>query len=104
MLLADNFRNVITMMLFGNKNKNQEIPIPKDSQGKVLGNGYLYTDVLESKRDNPTIKPFQKDTQYRITSTFGRRIDLKNREPHSGIDICFSQSFSMGEFTYKKPP
>ncbi|WP_034365015.1 hypothetical protein [Helicobacter sp. MIT 03-1614] len=69
MLLADNFRNVITMMLFGNKNKNQEIPIPKDSQGKVLGNGYLYTDVLESKRDNPTIKPFQKDTQYRITST-----------------------------------
>ena len=69
MLLADNFRNVITMMLFGNKNKNQEISIPKDSQGKVLGNGYLYTDVLESKRDNPTIKPFQKDTQYRITST-----------------------------------
>lgn len=69
MLLADNFKNVITMMLFGNKNKNQEIPIPKDSQGKVLGNGYLYTDVLESKRDNPTIKPFQKDTQYRITST-----------------------------------
>lgn len=104
MLLADNFKNVIAMILFGGKNKNQEISIPKDSQGKVLGNGYLYTDVLKSNRENPTIKPFQKDTKYRITSTFGRRVDLKNREPHSGIDICFSQSFSIGEFTYKKPP
>lgn len=104
MLLADNFKNVIAMILFGGKNKNQEISIPKDSQGKVLGNGYLYTDVLKSNRENPTIKPFQKDTKYRITSTFGRIVDLKNREPHSGIDICFSQSFSIGEFTYKKPP
>lgn len=104
MLLADDFKNVITMMLFGNKDKNQAIPIPKDAQGRVLGNGYLYTDVLESNKENPTIKPFQKDSKYRITSTFGRRSDLKNREPHSGIDICFSQSFSMGEFTYKKPP
>ena len=60
MLLADNFKNVIAMILFGGKNKNQEISIPKDSQGKVLGNGYLYTDVLESNRENPTIKPFQK--------------------------------------------
>lgn len=105
MLLVDNFQNVIRMMLFGNKDKNQEIPIPKDAQGNVLGNGHLYTDLLESNRENPTIKPFQENREHTITSTFGRRDGLNNRAAHAGIDICFkSKAFALWKPPYNKPP